>query len=80
MVSMQTDDGANRIRSEFERAAAHLLPYDPVARKRSAGTKQPAASISDTWGTDNANASATEVSGAATKDGKASIGKTGVHL
>ena len=68
------------MRSDFERAAAHLLPYDPVAWKWSAGTKRPAANISDTRGTDDANASATEVSGAATKDGKASIGKTGVHL
>ena len=80
MVSVQTDDGANGMRSDFERAAAHLLPYDPVARKWSAGTKRSAANISDTWGTNGANASATEVSKATTKDGKASIGKTGVHL
>ena len=39
MVSMRTDDGADGMRSDFERAAAHLLPYDPVARKWSAGTK-----------------------------------------
>ena len=42
--------------------------------------KQPAANISDTQGTDDANASATEVSGTATKERKASISKTGVHL
>ena len=80
MASMQTDDGANRMRSDFERAVVHLLPYNPVARKWSAGTKRSAANISDTQGTDGANASATEVSGAAMKDGKASIDKTGVHL
>ena len=80
MASMQTDDGANGMRSDFERAAANLLPYDPVTWKWSAGTKRPAANISDTRGTDNANASATKVSGAAMKDGKASISKTGVHL
>ena len=80
MVSVQTDDGANRMRSDFERAAAHLLPYDPVARKRTAGTKRSATNISDTQGTHGANASATEVSEATTKDRKASIGKTGVHL
>ena len=57
-----------------------LLPYDPVAQKRSTGTKRSAANISDTQGTHSANASATEVSKATTKDGKASIGKTGVHL
>ena len=39
MVSVQTDDGANGMRSDFERAAAHLLPYDPIAQKRSAGMK-----------------------------------------
>ena len=80
MASVRTDDGANGMQSNFERAAAHLLPYDPVARKWSAGTKRPAANISDTRGTHSANASATEVSEATTKDGKASIGKTGVHL
>ena len=80
MVSVQTDNGANGMRSDFERAAAHLLPYDPVAQNRSAGMKQPAANISDTRGTDDANASATKISGTATKDGKASIGKTRIHL
>ena len=39
MGSMRTDDGTNGMRSDFERAAAHLLPYDPIAQKRSAGTK-----------------------------------------
>ena len=33
MASVQTDDGANGMRSDFEKAAAHLLPYDSVARK-----------------------------------------------
>ena len=80
MASVQTDDGANGMRSDFERAGARLLPYDPVVQKRSAGMKQPAANISDTQGTDNANASATKISGTAVKDGKVSIGKTGVHL
>ena len=80
MASVRTDDGANGMRSNFERAAAHLLPYDPAARKWSAGSKRSAANISDTRGTHGANASATEVSKATTKDRKASIGKTGVHL
>ena len=80
MASMRMDDGVNRMRSDFEKAAAHLLPYDPVARKWTAGMKQPAANISDTQGIQGANASAIEVSEATTKDGKVSIGKTGVHL
>ena len=68
------------MRSDFEKAAAHLLPYDPVARKRTGGTKRPATNISDTRGIQGANASAIKVSKATTKDGKVSIGKTGVHL
>ena len=81
MASVRTDDGVNRMTSGFEKAAAHLLPYSPVARKQTAGTKRPAAIISDTQGVHGANASAIEVSEATTtKDGKASIGKTGVHL
>ena len=75
MVSMRTDDGANGMRSDFERAAAHLLPYDPVAQKQSAGTKRSAANISDTQGTDGVNASATEVSGAATRMEKLALVK-----
>ena len=81
MESVQTDDGVNGLRSDFEKAVAHLLPYDPIASKRTAGTKQPAANISDTRGIHGANASAVEViSEVTTKDGKVSIGKTGVHL
>ena len=48
MASVRTDDGTNGMRSDFEKTAVHLLPYNPVARKRAAGTKRPAASISDT--------------------------------
>ena len=80
MASVRMDDGINRMRSDFEKAAAHLLPYDPIARKQTAGMKRPAANISDTWGIHGANASAIEVSKATTKDGKVSIGKTGIHL
>ena len=39
MASVRTNDGVNGMRSDFEKAAAHLLPYDPVATKRTAGTK-----------------------------------------
>ena len=39
MASVQTDDGANGMRSDFERAAAHILPYDPVVQKWLVGTK-----------------------------------------
>ena len=80
MASVRMDDGPNGMRNDFENAAAHLLPYDPVATKRAAGTKRPAANISDTRGMHGSNASAIEISDATSKDGKVSIGKTGVHL
>ena len=68
MVSVRMDDGANGMRSDFEKAVVHLLPYDPVARKRAAGTKRPAASISDTRGIHGANTSAIEISEATSND------------
>ena len=39
MVSMRADNSTNGMRCDFESSAAHLLPYDPVAQKQSAGTK-----------------------------------------
>ena len=36
MASMRTDDGPQGMRNDFESAAAHVLPYDPVAKKRAA--------------------------------------------
>ena len=33
MASIKTDNGLNCMRSNFEQAAAHLLPYDLVAKK-----------------------------------------------
>jgi hypothetical protein len=37
---VRTDDGPNGMRNDFEGAATHLLPYDPVAKKRLSGTKR----------------------------------------
>jgi hypothetical protein len=61
------------LRNNFEAAATHLLPYDPVQRKRSdhAGGKRGAADISDVTHEE------AEVSSFGAKKG---IGKTGVHL
>jgi hypothetical protein len=56
-------------RSDFEAAATHLLPYDPVAKKRTSNHKRGAGEISDITGAD--------ISSFGTKEG---IGKTGVHL
>ena len=72
MASIRQDSGPNGMRNDFEAAAAHLLPADPVARKRIAGAKRASANISA------AEAGSEEVSATTAK--KPSIGKTGVHL
>jgi hypothetical protein len=71
MASIKTDNGQGGLRNDFEAAVSHLLPYDPVAKKRSAGTKRGQATISFTEG-EEAEVSSTIA--------KKSIGSTGVHL
>ena len=66
MASIKTDNGPEGMRNNFEATAAHLLPYDPAAKKRSNGQKRGAAS------------SVMDPTPNTTK--KPSIGKTGVHL
>ena len=39
MASVKTDNGPHGLRSNFERAVSHLLPYDPVANKQATGIK-----------------------------------------
>ena len=68
MASIKTDNGLEGMRNNFEATAAHLLPYDPVAKKRSGGQKRGSAQIS----------SVMDLSPTTTK--KPSIGKTGGHL
>ena len=68
MGSIKTDNGPEGMRNNFEVTAAHLLPYDPVAKKRSSGQKRGSAQISPVM----------DPSPTTTK--KPSIGKTGVHL
>ena len=46
MASIKTDNGPEGMRNNFEATAAHLLPYDPVAKKRSSGQKRGSAQIS----------------------------------
>ena len=74
MASVKTDNGPNGLWSNFERAISHLLPYDPVAKKRATGIKQGSALISLTEAHDGPNMTI------AANDSKQSIGKTGVHL
>ena len=72
MASIQTNDGADGMQNNFEAAAAHILPYDPGAKKRAAaGSKCTAAQISLAEVGD-----VREISSVS----KVSIGKSGVHL
>jgi hypothetical protein len=73
MASIKTDQAADGLRNNFEPSATHLLPYDPVQKKRNdhAGGKRGAADISDTTG-EEAN-----VSSFGSKKG---TGSTGVSL
>ena len=68
MASIKTENGPEGMRNNFEATAAHLLPYDPVAKKRSNGQKRGAAQIS----------SVMDPTPNTTK--KPSIGKFGVDL
>ena len=68
MEGVRIDRGRNVKRKSFEACATHLFPYDPVAKRRSMGTKRGSAEISDITA---------EVSSFGAKHG---IGKTGVHF
>ena len=46
MASVKTDNGPNGLQNNFERAKSHLLPYNPVAKKRATGIKWGSALIS----------------------------------
>ena len=76
----EAEDGrAAGMRNDFELCVAHIVPYDPVAKKRAtAGNKRNAAQISDAHVTLDTDSDG-EADVAATT-AKPSIGKTGVHL
>jgi hypothetical protein len=69
MAAINEDMAAGGKRNDFERAAAYLLPKDPVVKKRMLATKRANAQISEV--------TAGEISAFGTKP---SIGKTGVHF
>ena len=46
IARIKTDNGPEGMRNNFEATAAHLLPYDPVAKKRSSGRKRGSAQTS----------------------------------
>ena len=74
MASIKTDNGLYGLQNDLERAVAHLLPYDPVAKKCGTGIKRGSALISLA---EVENGLTTTI---ATNNSKPSIGKTGVHL
>ena len=74
MASVKTYNGPHGLRNNFERAISHLLPYDPVAKKRAKGIKRGSALISLAEVHDGPTTTI------ATNDSKPSIGKRGVHL
>ena len=74
MASVEMDNGPNGLWNNFERAVSHLLPYDPVAKKRATGIKHGSALIS------LAEADNGPTTTIATNNSKPSIGKTRVHL
>ena len=79
IASVRTDNGADGMRNDFEKAAAHLLPYNPMAKKRAAvaQNKHSAAQISSVELEEESVKG--EIS-STTMPKKASIGRTGVHL
>jgi hypothetical protein len=51
MASIKTDQSTNGLRNDFEAAATHILPYDPMQKKIvDHGTKRDPAEISDATG------------------------------
>ena len=72
MVSIHTDNGSTGMQNDFKAAVAHILPNDPVDKKRAAaGYERTAGQISLVEDPETAKISAAT---------KVSIGKPGVHL
>lgn len=70
MASVKQDNAPDGLRNDFEQMAAHLIPADPVAKKRQLNNKRAQADISSTIGSGDST-------GLTPKSG---IGRTGVHL
>ena len=72
MASIQTDDRVDGMQNNFKAAAAHILPYYPVAKKR-------AAASSKCMATQMLLAEVRDV-GEISSASKVSIGNSSVHL
>ena len=70
MSSIKGDNNIGGKRTDFERAAAHLLPEYPVQKKRLTGKRLAADILGVT----------VPRTGGSKKKGRASIGNSGVHL
>ena len=55
MANIKTDNGLEGMRNNFEASAVHLLPYYPVAKKRSSGYKRDSTQISSLIEASDAN-------------------------
>jgi hypothetical protein len=75
LANVRSDKGAGGMRSDFEAMVAHILPYCPVSKKRTAGSKRGAADISSSVAF--ADGDTAEISSFGSKSG---VGKSGVHL
>jgi hypothetical protein len=73
LANVRSDKGPGGMRGDFELMVAHILPYCPVSKKRTTGTKRGHADISVTF----AEGDSAEISSFGSKSG---VGKTGVHL
>ena len=88
LAAIKLDDGVNGMRNDFERAAAFLLPVDPVARKAKSKKKRGIAQLSSISGDDdskkpsggNKKKKVSWKKGKPTWKGKTARGKTGVEL
>jgi hypothetical protein len=74
MANVRSSKGPGGMRSDFELMVAHILPYCPVAKKRTAGSKRGPGDISEV----NADKNEGNISSFGTKSGRGP--KTGVHL
>ena len=72
MASIRTEDGPDGMRNDFEQSAAHLLPYDPVAKKHATGSSK--------RGSAEVSAVSSEMTNVTAFGSKPGIGKSGVHF
>jgi hypothetical protein len=76
MAQVRTDSEAEGKMNDFEATASYLLQYDPVSKKRAAGTKRGLSAISEVTGEDSADISSVSQGGRP----KTSVGKSGVEF